>query len=196
MLDYGFSLERRMSFKPWTLCEINMIIREYKATCGYHDYPPGVDELHLKQKIRNGIVTLDFEPLGNFFNEVQVGGDASLRREKLTGGESEILFMDDPDYDKLALRKLHWVTRNLPLELSDEFVKSWALMSSYPIDLIMNPHKIDYIGDVDRRIIIPHIANLDDNVKSELLSKRDETTFVNAFVEWRKTLDQEFEYHE
>ena len=173
-----------------------MIVREYKATCGYHDYPPGMDELNLKQKVRNGIVTLDFHPIGNFFNEVQVGGDASLRREKLTGNESKILFMDHPDYDKLALRKQHWVTRNLPLHLSDEFVKAWALMSSYPADFIMDPTKVDHIGNVNYKMVIPYIGGLSDEFIAELNSKGSDVEFVNAFVNWRKTLTEEFEYSE
>lgn len=173
-----------------------IIKREYKATCGYHDYPPGQDELHLKQRITNGVTTLDFEPIGNFFNEVQVSGDPELRREKLTGDESEILFIDDPDYDKLALRRQHWVTRNLPLNLSDEFVKTWALMSSYPTDLIMRCEEVEHIGHVDHRSILPNIGNMSDTTRTRLNSIKSEAEFVTEFVKWRTELAEEFEYVE
>lgn len=174
----------------------NIIRREYKATCGYHDYPPGQDELYLLQKVTNGKVTLDFHPIGNFFNEVQVEGDPELRREKLTGSESEILFIDDPNYEKLKLRRTHWSTRNLPLTLSDEFVKAWALMSSYPASLIAKSNEIEYIGDVNYRMVLPHIKNIHWKTRERLANIKDDVEFIAEFVKVRDELNEEFEYNE
>lgn len=95
---------------------------KYVAETGYHDVPPGVDVLTVTETKHNDQVVFTSPVPARGFNEVQIEGSADMRRNQLTD-PSYILFLDDPDYDKLRLRRAYTLTKHTDLSVSDDDVK-------------------------------------------------------------------------
>lgn len=188
-----------------------MIKRFYKATSGYFDLPPGKGELQFAVRTTDEgkVITSPKNKFAPEFNEIQIDGGIRLRKEFLPVGAdlTKILFMDNPDYDALKLRRSAMVTKNIPLEHDDCFVSRWMCLgnlSKENIEKGLAPVANCYCTEQGnwggiralklKKAMLPYIKNIDSEVLSQLESAKTSATFARKFVDWRDTISGRLTY--
>jgi len=187
-----------------------MIEKFYEATCGYYDLSPGQTPFSFSVKTTDEGVTV-FTPrnIPPHFNEIQIAGDPDIRRGVLSEGadESRILFLDDPDYQRLMIRKQTLATNQVPMEHDNHFVLRWLGLSNLPSAYIEHgiaPEMDKFISEAGnwggiadlslKKGMIPYISGIPEETRDQLDSAIDNATFTSVFVTWRDTIEGRIVY--
>lgn len=188
-----------------------MIEKHYKATNGYHDDMPG-------QTIQNytAVYTEDGQMIGGpsgpqriGYNEIQIGGDSDYRRSLMREGDdmSRILFLDDPDYDALFIRRQTFAGKQIPMDHDLDFVARWVCLSLMSEEVIQRGLSAPYLcfntirgnwGGIAtlslKRQMIPYIEGMDNVLREELIGADSSREFANKFIDWRNGMSGRMRY--
>lgn len=165
---------------------------EYRATVGYHDIGDGVKPLVLLNILFNGDYMFDISHIPNKKNEIQITGESQLRKDNLTksskGDVNKVLFLEDPNYNKLKLRKSFFITKDLPLEVGDEDVRLLhSLFLKNNNGNIDHPcggkyPKFDSLIDLER---VLKLITLSDELKAKLNKVKTLDEKLSILYSWR-----------
>lgn len=146
----------------------------YDYTEGYADVAPGITQgTDVVVTTEDGTVIFKTDSQSNRFNEVQVGGDISVRAESIAVTKPKLI-LSDTDYSKKALRRKFIVTENISLREKDEFIKMWHDLYSVEKSMTLTEYK----SIVDRSTI-PNIE------KKVIMQQKSTKKLREKLEEWK-----------
>lgn len=175
--------------------------RSYQYTEGYADEMPGITH-HSAERVvlidddGNEVIVMESKPHTGGYNEVQIGGDKSVRNPDMDERNNP-LFIDDPDYDAKKLRRMARATKDIPLEKSERYVRRYMALSSMQEDVIargsasgtQHPRGGDWggINVLAKKKNMVGDFGLPDDVQDALMQASSSKEFAKIWVSKRNT---------